>query len=316
MGVLMWQDVLVDQLSALDEWTYPAGTHSSTEPAAFSTLALIQFGRLESAARIANWIAGIQSGDGSVGINRQHATPTWPTSLAMLAWYHLQKAEDSGRYQQNLADAKSWALSITGKQVDPEKASYIGHDTMLIGWPWVQGTHSWMEPTAFYTWAFKTIGLHDHSRTREAVRLLLDRQLPQGGCNYGNTFILGQRLLPHLQPSGIAMMAMHGEDQLTEKQQHAITRTAAYLNRSLQSEASLASFCFGALGLIALGRADFDLKKLLRSRYGRQPIKLPSAYQLALVLLASAVEDSILFGDDHQHTPGWNTNSESAARGG
>ena len=33
-------------------------------------------------------------------------------------------------------------------------------------------------------------------RTREGVRLLRDRLLPDGGCNYGNTTVLGQTLSP------------------------------------------------------------------------------------------------------------------------
>ena len=41
--------------------------------------------------------------------------------------------------------------------------------------------------------------------------VLLDRQLPGGGLNYGNTYVLGQLMRPHVQPTGIALLALAGE---------------------------------------------------------------------------------------------------------
>ena len=92
-----------------------------------------------------------------------------------------------------------------------ERYEELGHDSSLIGWPWVEGTHSWIEPTAWAVLALKAVGLRQHPRTREAVRLLVDRLLPEGGCNFGNTYVLGQQLLPHLQSSGICLLALAGE---------------------------------------------------------------------------------------------------------
>src|SRR2546428_787916 len=65
--------------------------------------------------------------------------------------------------------------------------------------------------TAMHVLALKAAGHRDHPRTREAVRLLIDRLLPGGGCNYGNTIVLGQELRPQLQPTGLAMLALAGE---------------------------------------------------------------------------------------------------------
>ena len=102
-----------------------------------------------------------------------------------------------------------WLVETRG--VALERTEQLGHDSTLIGWPWVEGTHSWIEPTAWAVLALKSAGLSQHPRTREAIRLLIDRLLPDGGCNFGNTVVLGQQLLPHLQSSGICLLALAGE---------------------------------------------------------------------------------------------------------
>ena len=80
----------------------------------------------------------------------------------------------------------------------------IAHDTTLRGWPWAEGTHAWIEPTAMHLIALHAVGQATHPRSLEATQLLLDRQLPAGGCNYGNTIVFNQRLLPHVQSTGLS----------------------------------------------------------------------------------------------------------------
>jgi hypothetical protein len=125
----------------------------------------------------------------------------------------------------------------------------MGHDSTLVGWPWVTGTHSWIEPTAWAVLAMKVLQLHDHPRCREGVRLLLDRQLPDGGCNYGNTFALGQKTLPHLQPSAVALLALQNEGDDPR-----LVRSLDYLERETAHGSGLSSLCYAALALRAHGR--------------------------------------------------------------
>ncbi len=47
-------------------------------------------------------------------------------------------------------------------------------------------------------------GACDHVRTRDGVRLVTDRLLPQGGSNYGSTIVLGQATLPQVESTGLA----------------------------------------------------------------------------------------------------------------
>ena len=56
--------------------------------------------------------------------------------------------------------------------------------------------------------ALTEVGLTNHDRTRDGIKLLLDRQLTDGGWNYGNTTVYGQRLNPMPGPTGMALWAL------------------------------------------------------------------------------------------------------------
>jgi hypothetical protein len=114
--------------------------------------------------------------------------------------------------------------------------------------------------------------------------LLLDRQLPGGGCNYGNTFVLGQKLRPHVQPTGVALAALAGEPEGTSR----IPSTLAWLARNLSSRTATASLCWGAIGLAAHHAAPPESSDWLRAAYERAGGSDGSGYKLALIGLAAA----------------------------
>jgi hypothetical protein len=163
----------------------------------------------------------------------------------------------------------------------------LGHDSTLVGWAWVEGTHSWIEPTAWGVLALKAVGLAQHPRTREAVRLLVDRLLPDGGCNFGNTFVFGQQLLPHLQSSGICMLALAGESIDDPR----IARTGEYLERLLSRSTATASLSYSLLGLAAHDRPLADAGPLLAAAAERMLVRDRSAHKLALLALAEKGSD-------------------------
>ena len=47
-------------------------------------------------------------------------------------------------------------------------------------------------------------------RVRQGVKLLLDRQLPHGGWNFGNTLVYGTELLPSEEYIGVALTGLAG----------------------------------------------------------------------------------------------------------
>ncbi|MEO8498702.1 MAG: hypothetical protein ABI614_26875 [Planctomycetota bacterium] len=277
-------ETIIDELVRQPCCGYQPDSSPATEPTALSAIALATHGKQEAATQATEWLASLQAEDGSVGIRQGEPTPRWPTSLAILAWITV----DATRYSNQIAAAIGWTLATRGEKIEPTED--IGHNTQLVAWPWIEGTHSWIEPTALHVWALKAAGYGEHPRTREAIALLVDRQLPTGGCNYGNTEVMGQMLLPHVQPTGLAMLAVAGESD----ERGRISRSIEYLKKSLSARTTTASLCWGLVGLSAHGQRPADADLWLESAHGRTIRRDGSPYKLALLALASASAKGIL----------------------
>ena len=279
-----WRDEIIDELRRKPCCGYRIDGRPATEPTSLSAIALAANGAQAAATQATEWLATLQSENGSLGVRQGEATPCWPTSLAVLAWI----ATDASRYSKQTAAAVNWTLSTQGERIEPTKD--IGHNTQLVAWPWIAGTHSWVEPTALHVLALKAAGHEAHWRTREAIKLLIDRQLSSGGCNYGNTEVLGQSLRPHVQPTGLAMLALAGESDGKAR----IERSLEYLTKSLSARTTTASLCWGLLGLAAHDRYPADADLWLESAYGRSVRRDRSPYHLALLALAASAAKGIL----------------------
>ncbi|MEO0531711.1 MAG: hypothetical protein AAF266_14220 [Planctomycetota bacterium] len=239
-------DRLLDRLAAAQIGGYHDGGDVASEPIAWATIALAQGGRTEAAEVGARWLADQQADNGSVGVTESEAEPGWPTALAMLAW----QAVDSSTYADRIRCGAEWALAQEPWVAPGDRV--LGHDTMIEGWSWAPETHSWLEPTAFFAVALREGPYADHPRRREAIRLLVDRLLPSGGANYGNTIVLGQELLQHVQSSGVAAWALAGENVEDER----FGRTLDYLKQAIQQPTGVASLAWAARGLAMHGEAD------------------------------------------------------------
>ncbi len=171
-----------------------------------------------------------------------------------------------------------------------ENTPSMGHDTTLIGWPWVVGTHSWYEPTCLAVLALKAHGYANHPRCLEGIRVLQDRLLPRGGANYGNTLVLGQHLMPHLQPTGLALLALAGTNDESGRQ--ALSRE--YLLRELPLLPGAASLAYGIIGLHAQGYELPEAESLLQAAAARVLRRDTSPYRLALLCWAAwAIEQPL-----------------------
>jgi hypothetical protein len=285
---MYFTDPLLDDLAGSRRWGYHPDSLSAAEPAAWTALALIGHGRLDAAKKPLDWLVRVQGSDGSVGVTATEASPRWPTALAIHAWRRHDLVTGASHYIGRIARAVDWALAARGKTV--RRNPQVGHDASLVGWPWVVGTHSWLEPTALFVLALSAAGHIDHPRTSEAVRLLIDRLLPGGGCNYGNSIVLGQELLPHVQPTGLAMLALAGRgvDDLR------FERSLDYLETMLNENQPTASLCYGLLGLTANNRRPEDAAEWLAAAWGRSKKKAGSVYKQALVALAAIPDASPL----------------------
>ena len=280
-----YADRALDFLEAQAAWCYLPGTAPASEPAAFAALALAAYGRAEAAARAHAQLRDAQVADGSIPVRQGDASPGWPTSLAVLAW-NLPNAAPAP-FAEASCRAVDWLMSIAGET--SAQTEYTGHDTTIRGWPWVVGTHSWIEPTAMSVLALKTVGLANHPRAREGVRLLEDRLLPAGGCNYGNTIVLGQALLPHIEPTGAALLALAGEPDRTGK----VRESLAYLAATLAADTASASLAYGLLGLAAFDRVPASADAWIAAAMARS-VRRGSSLEVALLALAALKADAPL----------------------
>ena len=168
-----WRRDLIERLETAVPGGYSARGEAASEPTALAGLALHASGRTDAARCAADWLVQRQAESGAVGVTATQPTPCWPTSLALLLW---QAIGDEHTYGTPAARAVEWVLQERGKTC-PQRP-FVGHDSMLVGWSWAAQTHSWLEPTAMFVLALKAAGRTQHPRTREGVRLLIDRLLP------------------------------------------------------------------------------------------------------------------------------------------
>ncbi len=254
------------------------------EPAALSALALAAHGEVDAALAPAGWLADVQQSDGSVGISAAECEPRWPTSLAMLAWSVVDRLGKSQRYTENIERAAQWSLADRGKTAP--RSPKVGHDTTIVGWSWAADTASWLEPTCYHVLGLSAAGHADDPRVAEGVRLISNRLLPDGGANYGNTTVLGQQLVPHVAPSGIALTALAGRSSNDRR----IEGTLRYLQSAVSESTTPISLSWGLIGLAAHGWRPLFADDWIEAAFGNDAWSPLASYEKALLLLAARSE--------------------------
>lgn len=261
---------------------YSLGGKAAAEPLAIAALAFVGHGRFDAAAAAAEELAEMQQENGEVAVREGEESPGWPTSLAIIAWRAVTargaSAADFGQYTQR---ATEWLLANRGRAV--ERSEDFGHNTQLVGWAYAEGTHSWVEPTAFAVLALKAASRQYDAAAREGIAVLIDRQLPGGGLNYGNTFVLGQLIRPHIQPTGIGLLALAGEQDPSGR----IVKSVAWLRRSIGPQTTPSSLAWAALGLAAHDVTPPDTEQWLSSASDHVKSRDRSPHKLALLALAA-----------------------------
>jgi hypothetical protein len=276
-------------------WGYRAGGAPAAEPTALACLGLLATDPGDGVPRplaleASTWLAGLQQADGSVGVSETLAKPGWPTPHALLLWSALGQASDP-RAQR----ASRWLEDRRGTTTPRTPNSVAGHDTTIVGWPWVEGTHSWIEPTALAVLALARTGRLQSPRVREGLRLIRDRAVPSGGWNYGNSIVLGRALRPMPGPTGLALVALSLEGELSEK----VIQAQSYLQAILPKIRSPQSLCWGILGLAAWGQRPKDAGSWLEQSLTRAARRPDLPLQTAYALLGAGPRALDLLGIDH-----------------
>ena len=197
------RDALLARARPDGSFAVAPGSDARPDATAWAAVALHVTGGAEKTVAAARRnLATLQQPDGSVPILPERPSAAWPTPLALLAWL----PDPAFRPQANAAAA--WLLSHPGLHWPKDPKATYGHDPSIKGWPWIEGTHSWVEPTAQVMLALAAMGRGEAPQLAEAARMLLDRQLPRGGWNYGNTVVFHHTLLPMPESTGEALTAL------------------------------------------------------------------------------------------------------------
>jgi hypothetical protein len=271
---------LIEQRAA-PGWSYRAGGPACAEPTVLASLALFDDRQSSEAvstllAQASRWLADQQAPDGSVP-NSGGAVGPWATPYAILLWNAL------GTHRHPCERAVAWLLARRGRSFARDPNSPVGHDTSLVGWPWIEDTHSWVEPTALAVLALCREGLQSHARTQEGVRLILDRAIRSGGWNYGNNVVFGRELRPRPAPTGIALVALAA----SRSKHPAVDRACRYLEQELPAIRSAQSLCWGLLGLSAWARRPAEADRWLAEAYQRAQRRREGPCQTAYLLFAA-----------------------------
>jgi hypothetical protein len=224
-------------------FVHRAGGSYRPDATAWAVLALTVINQepdLVEAARAR--LAADQQRDGRVSVSPQCPEAFWPTPLAALAW------QGAPAYQSQHSRALNFLLATTGLHWQPQGQLPFAHDPSIQGWPWTAHTHSWVEPTSLAMMALKVAGLGDHERVKEGARMLLDRQLPKGGWNYGNTRVFDQELHPAPEYTGVALNALQGL-----KPREELKKSLEFLKSQVQGLRTPLSLGWALLGLGAWG---------------------------------------------------------------
>lgn len=259
----------------------------ASEPICYVTMLLSAAGEDAPAAEGGEWLLRCQAKDGSVGVRSEEPEPRWPTGLAVLTWLTLQENARHRRYADSIERGLRWILNAKGK-TQPRNPQ-TGHDPTLAAWPWAEGTHSWVEPTAMQVMALRRAGRFDSERCQTGIAVLQDRQLESGGLNYGNTTVLGQELRPHVVPTALALLALAGEPFRPRT-----ARSLDYLEATLAAQPAVMSRCLGLLALNAHGRNAPDIQAWLSSAFAATVARDGSSFKLALIGHAALGDSSPL----------------------
>jgi hypothetical protein len=157
----------------------------------------------------------------------------------------------------------------------------------------VDNTHSWLEPTALAVLALRRAGKGSAARTRDGQSLIRDRAIRTGGWNYGNSAIFGADLRPQPAPTGLALLALVGAEDVDSP---LVKLGCDYLEAILPGTHAAQSLCFGTLALAAWQRRPGEADQWLIAARQSAARRSNAVSQLAYLLLAAGSRALELLG--------------------
>jgi hypothetical protein len=235
-------DSTIDQIKNASIQFLEGNKYFSPDTLAWAVIAL-EVGKIDDGellTKLRSRLASMQLQDGRVPLSQHYPFIYWPTPIALLAWVN------DPDFMTNIQLAQEFLLKSSGLHWEKKSDGTVKHDTSLKGWTWIAGTHSWVQPTAMSILALKASGITEHSRISEASRMILDRQLPSGGWNYGNTIVFNKELKATPDGTGHALCALRGFIEKSE-----IKVSLAYIHEIIKRVRAPLSLAWSILAISA-----------------------------------------------------------------
>jgi hypothetical protein len=272
-------------------WGWTKGQISTTECSSLALLALASLNDDQQTITIRrglNWLVKRQSVDGSWPLSDSLTVGSWATAMAILAldlW---------PEYETQVMRAGKWVLTQHGSKPGflanllltlSLKKRPVRLNEDLIGWPWIAGTFSWVEPTSYFLIALKRIrrqlvGTNIDDRIKQGESMIYDRMCDGGGWNYGNSIVYGEKLWPYPDITAIALIALQNHHDAMENRV-----SFAALQNALKTVTSGLALSWSAICYDIYGHHSGNLWKLLDSGFETTGF-LGETKSLALYILA------------------------------
>ena len=238
------RDALLRARNSDGGWAYAAGKRTRLEPTCWALLALatvddqpVNVERLRTWPQHDGWLLDLAG------------TPPNQAFNALAALTLLQDPSGIQVARPILVNL----LSAKGERY--AQSDYSPQDNSLQAWSWVEGTASWVEPTAWSLLLLKKLR-GNGSLPREAderihvgEQLLLDRVCSVGGWNYGNAQVFGHDLWPYVPTTALALLALRDHPDLP-----AVTRSLEQMQSDLRTERSALAVALALVCLNTYGR--------------------------------------------------------------
>lgn len=274
-------------------WGWTKGRNSTTECSSLALLALALSSDNKQTDPIRdglNWLIKRQNVDGSWPLSDSLKINSWATPLAMLALGAWPE------YETQVVRAGKWVLTQHGNKPGflanlllilafKKKPVILNED--LLGWPWMAGTFSWVEPTSYYLMALKRIrrhltGTNVDERITQGESMIYDRMCVGGGWNYGNSVVYGEKLWPYPDTTAIALIALQNHYDAEQNQV-----SFAALHDALNTVDSGLALSWAVICYDIYGHDSTDLRKRLTRAFETTGF-LGESKSLALYILALA----------------------------
>jgi hypothetical protein len=284
-------DVLLAAQNPDGGWGWTKGRRSTTECSSLALLALKSFSddiKTGAIRKGLDWLCKNQNSNGSWPLNDNVKDGSWTTALAILAldaWpEHEAAITKGGRWALMQYGNKPGLLANVMLALSFRKKPVMLNED-LVGWPWMTGTFSWVEPTSYFLIALKRIrrhllGTNVDERIAQGESMIYDRMCVGGGWNYGNSVVYGEKLWPYADTTAIALIALQNH---SEAQANRLSFAA--LQNGVNTVASGLALSWAVLCYDVYGRDSAELRKRLNSDF-ETTAYLGENKSLALYVLA------------------------------